>query len=83
MPDSLSLFSQLGKAPPTARWKVPTQDCHQLFDWKTGHINSDLRPVVEAETKSIEKSGFMKDRLKLRSHTWFGWQLFLTQLARL
>jgi hypothetical protein len=47
MPDSLSLYSQLGVSPPSADWTVPTSDCHQLFDWDTGYINPDLVPYKE------------------------------------
>ena len=25
-------------------WVMPTDDCHQLFDWDTGHINPNLVP---------------------------------------
>ena len=25
-------------------WVTPTDDCHQLFDWESGHINPDLVP---------------------------------------
>ena len=30
IPDSLSLFSQLGIDPPMHTWQVPTEDCHQV-----------------------------------------------------
>ena len=30
IPDSLSLFSQLGIDPPKHTWQVPTEDCHQV-----------------------------------------------------
>jgi len=89
IPDSLSLFSQLGMDPPLDRWNVPTKDCHQLFDWNTGHINPDLRPrkrhteEEKAQTSSPEKSRLRKARRKLRSHTWFGWKLLLNHFGRL
>ena len=44
MPDSLSLYAQLGAPPPRSAHPVPTADCHQLFDWETGHIHRDLVP---------------------------------------
>merc|ERR1712142_861256 len=44
MPDSLALYSQLGAIPPEETWVMPTDDCHQLFDWDTGYINPDLVP---------------------------------------
>ena len=44
MPDYLSLYSQLGAAPPEETWVMPTDDCDQLFDWETGYINPDLVP---------------------------------------
>jgi len=44
MPDSLSLYSQLGASPPEETWVMPTDDCNQLFDWDTGYINQNLVP---------------------------------------
>merc|ERR1711862_294316 len=44
IPDYLSLYSQLGVAPPEESWVMPTDDCDQLFDWDTGYINPDLVP---------------------------------------
>jgi len=45
MPDNLALYSQLGvSVPPKVEWKMPTDDCHQLFDWDTGYINPKLVP---------------------------------------
>eukprot|EP00091_Calanus_sinicus_P021373 TRINITY_DN6302_c0_g1_i1.p1 TRINITY_DN6302_c0_g1~~TRINITY_DN6302_c0_g1_i1.p1 ORF type:complete len:250 (-),score=56.10 TRINITY_DN6302_c0_g1_i1:159-854(-) len=44
MPDSLSLYSQLGATPPPETWVMPTDDCNQLFDWDTGYINPSLVP---------------------------------------
>ena len=45
MPDSLALYSQLGVSPPEEKWKMPTDDCNQLFDWDTGYINPKLVPT--------------------------------------
>ena len=91
IPDSLSLFSQLGIDPPMHTWSIPTKDCHQLFDWETGYINSNLRPsqcnsksaVEEPQTKTSLTKKSRSSKPKLRSHTWIGWQLFLTKFARL
>merc|ERR1712102_212727 len=44
MPDSLSLYSQMGVNPPEETWVMPTDDCNQLFDWDTGYINPKLVP---------------------------------------
>merc|ERR1719206_1603741 len=44
MPDSLALYSQFGATPPEETWVMPTDDCHQLFDWETGYINPALVP---------------------------------------
>ena len=44
MPDSLSLYAQLGAPPPPSAHPVPTVDFQQLFDWETGHIQWDLVP---------------------------------------
>ena len=60
IPDSISLYSQLGAGVPKEvrglelafivitgslqSWVMPTDDCHQLFDWDTGHINPNLVP---------------------------------------
>merc|ERR1712038_1050171 len=89
IPDSLSLFSQLGIDPPMHTWQVPTEDCHQLFDWETGYINSKLRPKKwnsentieepqQAKSSSTKRSRFSKPqsrkRPKLRSHSFIGWQ---------
>jgi len=96
IPDSLSLFSQLGIDPPMHTWQVPTEDCHQLFDWETGYINSKLRPKKwnsentieepQAKSTSTKRSRFSKPqsrkRPKLRSHSFIGWQLFLQQFTR-
>merc|ERR1712012_872797 len=96
IPDSLSLFSQLGIDPPKHTWQVPTEDCHQLFDWETGYINSKLRPKKwnsentigepQAKSTSTKRSRFSKPqsrkRPKLRSHSFIGWQLFLQQFTR-
>ena len=45
MPDNLALYSQLGASPPLETWHMPTDDCHQLFDWDSGHINPALVPT--------------------------------------
>merc|ERR1712227_390416 len=45
MTDSLALYSQLGVSPPEEKWKMPTDDCNQLFDWDTGYINPKLVPT--------------------------------------
>ena len=44
MPDSLSLYSQMGATPPEETWVMPTDDCNQLFDLDTGYINQNLVP---------------------------------------
>merc|ERR1712083_1177009 len=54
IPDSLSLFSQLGVDPPRQTWNIPTKDCQQLFDWETGHINSDLRPSLKGSVEEVK-----------------------------
>ena len=49
MPDSLALYSQLGVLPPEEKWRMPTDDCNQLFDWDTGYINPKLVPSKISE----------------------------------
>merc|ERR1712013_437712 len=76
IPDSLSLFSQLGVDPPKHTWQVPTEDCHQLFDWETGYINSKLRPKkwnsentieeLQAKSTSTKRSRFSKPQFRKR-----------------
>ena len=44
MPDAMSLYAQLGASTPRLALAVPTADCHQLFDWDTGHIHPALVP---------------------------------------
>ena len=44
MPDTMSLYAQLGAPPPRSAHAVPTADCHQLFDSDTGHIHPALVP---------------------------------------
>ena len=44
MPDAMSLYAQLGASTPRLALAVPTADCHQLFDWDTGHIHPTLVP---------------------------------------
>merc|ERR1712215_267463 len=54
MPDSLSLYSQLGVAPPEETWVMPTDDCNQLFDWDTGYINPNLVPFTREVEQNTE-----------------------------
>ena len=44
MPDTMSLYAQLGAPTPRSAHAVPTADCHQLFDSDTGHIHPALVP---------------------------------------
>jgi len=83
IPDSLSLFSQLGVDPPRQTWNIPTKDCQQLFDWETGHINSDLRPSLKGSVEEVKSISTRKSKPIRRNHIWIGWQLFLKQLGLL
>merc|ERR1712241_823278 len=83
IPDSLSLFSQLGLDPPRQTWNIPTKDCQQLFDWETGHINSDLRPSLKGSVEEVKSISTRKSKPIRRNHIWIGWQLFLKQLGLL
>ena len=56
MPDAMSLYAQLGAPPPRSAQAVPTADCHQLFDWDTGHIHPALVPRITSRGRDNEAS---------------------------